>query len=116
MITYAYFLLGAVFVTIAIVAHKMGGVRLLAIAAFLTVVLVLAVGLWDWRRQPRVETQIGLPVLLALVPPTVAALAIARLAKAQLSLASQWFFGSLAWVVGFLATWIVALSFDWVTL
>ena len=110
-----YLLLGAIFAIAASLSFNRGGAKLLALTTLLAAVLLLAVGLWQHSTIPHNETGIGLPILLALVPPTAAAVVIRGTGRRNSSLRVQWIKGMLVWAGGFVAAGLAALLLDWVT-
>ena len=112
-----YLLLGAIFAIAASLSFNRGGAKLLALTTLLAAVLFLAVGLWQHSTIPHNETGIGLPILLALVPPTAAAAAavIRGNGHRNSSLRVQWIKGMLVWGGGFVAAGLAALLLNWVT-
>jgi hypothetical protein len=112
---FLYVLLGALFISTAPIGLRKRGVRFLFLSTLSTVVVLLIAGLWDWHTQAPMETDLGMYILLALVSPGLAAIAILGLARAKSPLWAQWGLATLAWAGGFLATAIVAVALEWIS-
>jgi hypothetical protein len=112
---FLYLLLGALFVFAASFILKRSGWRRLALITLSTILLLLVVGLWLESKAPRSETAVGLPILLAVLSPTLAAAVIFELGRRGSSVALQCVIGSFVWAVGFVITAGAALFLNWVT-
>jgi hypothetical protein len=110
-----YFAIAAAFPVAATLSFRKGGLLLLTITSLLAMGSLLAVGLWEESMVPRNETDVGVPILLALVPPLVTAAVIRWLGKSKSPLWAQWVLGLLAWIVTLVPVGFAALLLNWVT-
>jgi hypothetical protein len=115
MDVFLYLLLGALFAFTASVILKRSGWRRLALITLSTVILLLVVGLWLQSRVPRSETAVGLPILLAVLSPTLVAGVIFALGRRGSSIALQCLIGAFIWAVGLVITTVAAVSLNWIT-
>ena len=83
--------------------------------AMATSATLLAWGLTEHAKYPSDEA-IQVPVLMALVPPTISAATMHYLGKAIAPLWAQWVLATLAWALGLLVTGLTALYLNWITI
>lgn len=68
--------LSVAFAAVAVWAHRTGGNRRLWLASLVTSLIVLGLGVVDWRGQSSVETPLHTYILLAVVPTAAIALLV----------------------------------------
>ena len=110
-----YFALGGVFAIVGSLSFRRGGVRLLAVPTIATALLILGAGLWQDSTTANNETEIGVPILLALLSPTLTAAAIVWLGKRSSHRVGQWIIAMIVWALALLLTGLVALPLNWIT-
>jgi hypothetical protein len=111
----AYIAIAVAFPVAAALSLRKGGRPLLAITSILAMGGLLAIGLWEESLVPRNETEVGVPILLALVPPPATAAVSYWLGKSNSPLWAHWILGILAWIVTLVPVGFAAVLLNWVT-
>ena len=115
--TYAVALLAAAAIcSLATVLAARRGSRSLAFVAVLASACLLALGWYDWRAQPSIETDIKTYVLIGTCPVAVTAFAIAIFRRREARTIIQWAVGAGAFCASTVAVLFLGLLFNWITI
>ncbi len=98
-----------------VLAARRGGRTLFLVAALASACL-LALGWYDWRAQPSVETDIKAYVLLGTLPIAVTAFAIAIVTRREARALTQWAIGAVAFCASSFFVLFLSLLFNWITI
>ena len=106
----SYLALGVLFATVASLALRRKGWRGIAVVTSSAVVVLLVIGIWLVNKEPPSEGwTIGPTILLALLPPSLAAAFVWAPAKRDLPIVLQCVMGAVGWVAGGFTAFIAGI-------
>jgi len=99
----------------AVLAARRGS-RSLALVAVLASACLLALGYFDWRAQPSIETDIKAYVLMGTLPIAVTAFAISIFRRREARTITQGAIGAGAFCASTVAVLVLSLLLNWITI